>query len=643
MKKFDPRTAYRYDDDVRKQFAAELAELMHDHHPQGAYWPLIGPRRSGKTWTLHAVKHALGGKGTEAQLVVIDGHEKELPAQQKTVVLVDEPGRWLGKGKQPSKAKGKQFFAWCAAGKERGIKIMVAMSPGEYEFLSQFDEPNHRKDRGFIRGLTPDEGFTMASWAKEWAPKVFEQLDPAWQRHAFLLELALQQAQLRPDLCDDIAKLLAAAVNATHAHKYRQSVFEEGLSHNQRETIRNVGWEREEVTADECELLVGCGLVERGPQRHRLLDPILRAHLPPPLRIHHLSDIHFGEKSARVVDVKARGSYGKSIGGGAGGEQLARDIYLNHIAGPDEHKPHLVVISGDIAERGEKELYDEFLPWLEQLRKNLADHPDFDAMEPRILVVGGNHDVDWGQTIGPAGAQARHVPFAESLKDLPRPKLEVPPGRRPVTTVVYPKARVAFCLLGSAEFGGEQEQDEAWQRVVDAVDQLRAEADELIKQEKLAESSKLLDKLGRVDPGLVHYQDIDRLKATKLLEKVCIAVLHHPVSPLPFTEVAHFSGTINAGALKDALMARQYCLVLHGHMHMGWFAEERWPDRHKDWTLRIAAAGSLGSKEKDEQHSFNEIVVIREGDACAVTVHRLVRNNDQFRRDKSMGPFSPGK
>jgi hypothetical protein len=123
---------------------------------------------------------------------------------------------------------------------------------------------------------------------------------------------------------------------------------------------------------------------------------------------------------------------------------------------------------------------------------------------------------------------------------------------------------------------------------------------------------------------------------------VRIAVLHHPVSSLPATtDVAPYTGLINAGAVKDALIDVQVALVLHGHMHSQWVCEERWPNHQRgEHVLRIAAAPSLGSREVIERHGYNEVLVQREGDthtveACAMErpgVPRAASPHSRLRR-----------
>lgn len=203
-------------------------------------------------------------------------------------------------------------------------------------------------------------------------------------------------------------------------------------------------------------------------------------------------------------------------------------------------------------------------------------------------------------------------------------------------------AQLAICLLGSAEFGGEVEQRPAWDRVREVLNELREQVVDALRRDELDTAARLLDDIGRIDPELVHADDLHRLRSKRLLQKIKIAVLHHPVSPLPFTEVARFAGLLNAGETKDALLAGKYCLVLHGHLHSGWFAAEQWPARHQDHTLRIAAAPTLGSREQVEHLGFNEVLIFREGTECQIEVRRFGREGATWSQKATMGPFEPG-
>lgn len=204
-------------------------------------------------------------------------------------------------------------------------------------------------------------------------------------------------------------------------------------------------------------------------------------------------------------------------------------------------------------------------------------------------------------------------------------------------------------LLGSAELGGEHAKDPAHAEALALLDALRRPALTAADEEAVAAARRRADFGSRIDPGLVHQEDIKRLRQQRSSHDVKIAVLHHPVSPLPFTEVARFGGLLNAGEVKDALVEHQVCLVLHGHAHMGWFGQEQFPERETrpDWVLRIAAAPSLGSSQVSEQHGYNEIAVAREPgekgrSPYTVTVRRVVRKGPTWDVGKTMGPFAPG-
>jgi hypothetical protein len=165
------------------------------------------------------------------------------------------------------------------------------------------------------------------------------------------------------------------------------------------------------------------------------------------------------------------------------------------------------------------------------------------------------------------------------------------------------------------------------------------------KQDR-AKAEELATKAARIDPGLVHARDLDRLGEYPYRHPIRIAVLHHPISSLPSTEVTRFAGLLNAGAVKQALLSAEFSIVLHGHVHAGFLAEERWPGRHDGRTLRIAAAPSLGSREIAENNGFNEIEIRRSRDGEGkqshdIVIRRFIREGERSWRPNGheMGPF----
>ena len=184
-------------------------------------------------------------------------------------------------------------------------------------------------------------------------------------------------------------------------------------------------------------------------------DPVLAGHLPEVLRIHHISDLHHGGQLRSAVDVKDTSAAGQRLGALAGaGSPL--DSYLRHVeqAAADGQAPHLLIVTGDLVNRPDRDFGQRTLDWLAQLRPLLADHRDLGPGDPRIVLVGGNHDVSWDLSLEP-DPEARHRWFAETFRDYPHPQLDEPDHARRRLYVRYPGVGLRVALLGSAESGGE--------------------------------------------------------------------------------------------------------------------------------------------------------------------------------------------
>ena len=416
---------------------------------------------------------------------------------------------------------------------------------------------------------------------------------------------------------------------------YFDAVYQNGLTEEQRIALRTVA-RAEAAGRRGLELLNRCGLVDTSGPRPVLADPILEANLSP-LRLHHVSDLHFGPNTAERIDQKDAGEHADRLASGLGHRDVRRH-YLRHLAGlkTNGRAPHILIISGDIAEWADDDQYAEARQWLKEAQKHLSEHPLLRPDEPNILLVAGNHDVDWRQTEGHqgAGARKRHMPFARAFDDIPRSlrvRLEEPPATRGLAVARYPELGLEILLLGSSEFGGEQEKDPIRMELLELIERLRREAMSKPDAEK---AKALREKVSRIDPGLVHDEDLEGVRQETWTQPVRLAVLHHPVSPLPATELGRYVGLINAGEVKDRLLASGFCLVLHGHAHTGWFGKEEWPGRHKERALWIASAPSLGSREVQEHNGFNELELTRElhGDepSYSLTVRRHAREGGSW-------------
>jgi len=679
---YNPKQSYRAEFDVRVW--DDLADLVTDSDPNGLLWPVVGPRRSGKTWALRGLLHELGEE--RAQYLDL-GRQRDLRRARQSmgeakVVLLDEPGKFLfapgeighGQARAPVVSEIKAFFDWCDKARKEDYRLLIAMTPAEWSALCMVGRDERLvsdKDLQLrLRPLSLEQAHAIArdDPARALLRRVGAHA-PDWLRNPFLVRLLLDTAHQGGHLNEELATLdlgdllsrVRDSANSLSNADYVEMVLYEGLAEAHQRTLRAIARDQAgDADAPALKLLRAAGLIGRRTDNapESIRDPVVAAHLPPPLRIHHISDLHAGPKSAQRIHPQALGSASDRLTLGAGQGSI-RESYSEHVEALTRRGagPHLVIVSGDLSETGQDAEYAEARALLQGLE--LGEHPDLKARSPKVLLVGGNHDVDWTKTRGEAGARERHLRFADAFREFPRPHLEKAPEDRELTTVAYVNAGIEVALLGSAEFGGEIDE-----LIVELVDTLSAkittqadthDADDAHETDakdpkysitagmdlsSVDELQRLRDRLSRLDPGLVHKEDLRRLRAHAWRAPIRIAVLHHPVSPLPTSaDIGPYAGLLNAGAVKDALIAGGVTVVLHGHMHSSFLAEERWAGRPHP--LRIAAAPSLSSREISEHHGYNELVIHREGERYELELRAIIREGESWNRtSRRLGPFS---
>ncbi|MBN1209281.1 MAG: metallophosphoesterase, partial [Myxococcaceae bacterium] len=604
---------------------SDLLQKVHKPPPEGALWLVLAPRRYGKTWTLRELQHRLGASACYLEL--------RLPTDKKTWAsskkiqpggcwLLDELSGLIETGDEATALEAAQdFLARCEKRRSANTNVILALTPRELHQLQRADGGSGRvsfKSILKLDPLTPAETARLARTPE--AQELLKQLPPDWRRTPFLIELLFEMDEgARKQEVHLGGRLLKTVLEASEktTHRYFHHVFWDAITDEHRQALRAIV-RREAVDSRHCEPLVDAGLVGEEPATGRrwIADPVLAARLSP-LRIHHLSDIHVGPKSAQSIDAKEAGLQAEAVDPGT-----VRESYLSHLEGlrKSGRAPHAIIISGDLTEWATKEQCQEARQWLDRLAPLLESHVLLDEDARRILLVGGNHDVDWSRT-RPGGEQARHQNFAEFFEGYAHPHLEKAPADRELETVEWLDLGITVLLLGTSELGGQIEKEHERYKLLQELAKLPNAPD---KQER-EKAEKLATDAARIDPGLVHAKDLHRVSTHAWNDKlpVRIAVLHHPPSPLPSTEVARYSGLLNAGAVKQVLMEKGFCLALCGHVHAGWFAEERWHKYSGTRTLRIAAAPSLGSREIAENNGFNLVEIFRERDEQGHAVHQV--------------------
>lgn len=652
MPVYDARSDYDPRRDVRDH--GELTAVLARRPQKGVLYPLIGARRAGKTWMLRGIEHLLcQGRPDAARYLDLRQAGGDLPEPAAgACYLLDEP-ELADHG--PARRDPQELLGWCRRAHAAGATLLLAMTPAEWSVLQAAGEARglvSARDLRFLTLLNEDQARRMARTPA--AEALLPRLPSLWRKSPFLLELVFQvaeeAAEADPSLLDEPWELLRAVRERSEDAEffYFNAVFHNGLTGAQRAALCAVARGEGDREPPEADLLRRAGLLARVRQRLFVVDPVLEANLTP-LRIHHVSDVHFGPKAAERVDVKDSGRHADRLRDALGAARVA-DAYAAHVAelAAAGRGPHLLVISGDLAERATSAEYAAARAWVDALRPHLAEHPRLRPADPNVLLVPGNHDVDWREAAAPeeSALRSRHYAFARAFQDLPRSlraALDEPPETRALAVAAYPDLGVEVVLLGSAEFSGERSGDRVRDELLALVGRLRREA---LGERDADRATALGAEISRIDPGLVHDADLQRMARADLRQPVRVAVLHHPVSPLPMTELAPYAGLVNAGELKDLLVRRQFCLVLHGHAHTGWFGKEQWPERHEERSLRIASAPSLGSREVQEHHGYNEIEIARDHlgreAVIQVTVRRFGREGTTWGQRAVMGPFAPG-
>jgi hypothetical protein len=552
---------------------------------------------------------------------------KVAPRLQADMLVIDEPGLAPtgGSGVDPGNlATGLGLVH------DAGTVPIVLATPHEHSLLMKHLGPDGPKDVLLPPALGEHEIAHMVEREPKWAPELVRQVrqaDPSWLHTPFLLELLLHVAEEHTNLRADIPRLLRAAVDeAEGQHEYLSQVFHNGLSAEQRAELRANRWRSASIemsSAPKPTLLAGTSVP---------YDPVVAYHLPEVLRIHHISDLHHGGDLRTTVDAKDRTRAGRRIAALAGaGTPL--DSYLSHVGqlAAQGQAPHLIIVTGDIVNRPDARFGEQAIAWLRELRTRLAAHRDLRSDDPRIVLVGGNHDVSWDLCLEPK-RQARHRWFAEIFRDYPHPDLHLPAGRERRLFLKYPDFGMRLALLGSAESGGEAARDEDR-------DLLETFRSQFIAADDEGEVRNLIHSFERLDPGVISRTVLDRLRSE--MGYVTLAALHHPLSPVPAVEVAPYTGIVNAGQAKHALATARVALVLHGHTHLSFLSAERLLGHVPGWTLRIAGAATLASAASDEQNGYNEIFIAREGAEHAILVRPVRFDGGQWVPQREVA-FRPG-
>jgi len=281
-----------------------------------------------------------------------------------------------------------------------------------------------------------------------------------------------------------------------------------------------------------------------------------------PLRILHISDLHISGKGAPTapMDMKSFEQASQFL------QERTDQKFLNGLRTrvlhdvPEDHWPKAVIVSGDVVDRGgtdpkELENAKEFLLALASLLQ---------ISPKRIMIVPGNHDVDWSRNLK---QHDRFRPFFAHFEDFSTPRFA---DDQPTATWVYDLSNIRqgvkleVLLMVSPTFSGIANPFER-----SFAQTLRRYLPDLPD----AEIGQLIEKLD-AQGGLLDIAAIGGRQLEAVSERrgagdgvVRIAVLHHHLLPDPQVEIAQFEAVLDAGRVLEALLGNGFDLVLNGHKH----------------------------------------------------------------------------
>lgn len=281
------------------------------------------------------------------------------------------------------------------------------------------------------------------------------------------------------------------------------------------------------------------------------------------LRLLHISDLHFTADpipAADVDDKAAVSDLDSLIRVPDRSEQLLRDLRRGFADEADW--PDAIIVSGDLVDRGGTDRgadghgeFDVAVSFLERLARLFGLGPD------RVLVVPGNHDIDWTPGLGRLDRYRSYLDATAGFGS--------PYERAGVLLPRFEQLRsrsgdvvVDVALLASPTFSGEPDP---------ATSALRRTVLELLTQAGDESKFRGAERALTVSPLDIAAIGERQLRAVEEHpvhpDSVRIAVLHHHLLPINQVEITPFEAVVDGGRVLDSLIRSGYDLVLTGHKH----------------------------------------------------------------------------
>lgn len=300
--------------------------------------------------------------------------------------------------------------------------------------------------------------------------------------------------------------------------------------------------------------------------------PRTRSGLPAPrillgtmtsLRLLHISDLHFTANPIPASDVDDKAAVSDLdalIRVPDRSEQLLRDLRRAFPA--EEDWPDAIVVSGDLVDRGGTDHdadgrgeFDVAVEFLERLAGL------FGLGNDRVLIVPGNHDIDWTEGLGRLDRYRSYLDATAGFGS--------PYERGGFLMPHFERLRsrsgdvvVDIALLASPTFSGEPDPNTSALRrtVLEVLEQAGDESKFLGAERALRVAPLDIAAIGERQLRAVEEHPVDGTS-------VRIAVLHHHLLPINQVEITPFEAVVDGGKVLESLIRSGYDLVLTGHKH----------------------------------------------------------------------------
>jgi 3',5'-cyclic AMP phosphodiesterase CpdA len=293
----------------------------------------------------------------------------------------------------------------------------------------------------------------------------------------------------------------------------------------------------------------------------------------PPLRILHISDLHFtGRGRPLVPDTKIRLEAAAQALTDDASDRFLKDfegLLTRELRGA---MPAAVIVTGDLVDRGGADSgeFARARKFLKALAKLIG------IRDERVFVVPGNHDIDWSRGID---QQRKFTGYIDAVADFSSPTFsEGIPQAFWETRAFSEGIKAQLLLLASPTFSGVPNPDvrSLLNRLQGVLRDLKAEEQQRLANAIEAEGGLLdIGAIGSVQRRCISQHPDDPTS-------IRIAVLHHHLLPHPHVELGPFESVVDAGQTLRDLINQGFDLVLTGHKHNRQLVQYRQGDRAID-------------------------------------------------------------